>query len=121
MASIGGITCTFLRGVPPAMKEEAAITRRPGIDGYEIHLTGKGDAQGQLTASFRSSNAGCNTWVNSLQALQGTVVTVVNDHGDTFAGCYLAHVGQPTKSAAYRPGTSITTRADVQIQILRVA
>lgn len=121
MASIGGITCTFLRGVPPALKEEAAITRRPGMDGYEIHLTGRGDSQGELTATLMSSDSGCDTWIGQIQALQGTVVTVVNDHGDTVTGCYVVHVGQPTKRASYRPGTTLTTRADVQIQMLRVA
>lgn len=120
MASIGGLTCTFLRGVVPALKEESAITRRPGIDGYEIHLTGKGDAQGELTAVLMSNNAGCNAWAISLQALQGQVVTVINDHGDTTNGVLIVHVGQCRKRAAVAAG-GITQRAECMIQVLRVA
>ncbi|NLE62137.1 MAG: hypothetical protein GX616_27585 [Planctomycetes bacterium] len=120
MASIGGVTCTFLRGVVPALKEEAIVSRRPGMNGYEILLTGAGDSQGQLQATLRSSDAGCDTWIASIQALQGDIVTVVNDHGDTTTGVYVQRVSQPQKRASCVPGTTVTTRADLTIQVLKV-
>jgi hypothetical protein len=120
MASIGGIACTFVRGVVPSLKEEAVVSRRPGMNGYEILLTGAGDSQGQLQATLRSTDAGCDTWIAALQALQGSSVTVVNDHGDTTTGVYVQRVSQPQKRAAYRPGTSLTTRADLTLQVLKI-
>jgi hypothetical protein len=121
MASIGGITCTFLKGVVPALKEEAAITRRPGMNGFEIHLTGQGDSQGRLRAVLYSNTAGCRTWEAAVQALQGTVVTVVNDHGDTTTGVYVVHAAPPERRAAYRPGATITQRSEIALEVLRVA
>ncbi len=120
MASIGGITCTFLRGFVPSMKQESAISRRPGIDGYEIQLLGRGDSQGRIVAVLYSSNAGCNAWAASIQALQGQVAAITNDHGDT-GSAYVHHVAQPEKRAAYRPGTTITQRMEIQIQTLTVS
>jgi hypothetical protein len=118
MASIGGVTCTFLRGVVPPLKEEAALSRRPGIDGFEIQLTGLGDSAGQLSAVAYGTNAACVTFAASIAALQGQVVSVTDDHGTTRSGVFVHRVGQPRKTAA-RNGTT-THRVELPIEVLAV-
>jgi len=117
MASIGGVTCTFVRGTVPAIREEAEVFRRPGIDGYGIHLTGKGDGLAPLTAVLYSTDAGCDTWAASLFGLQGSLVTVVNDHGDTVTSVFLRRVGNLVKTAAVAPG-GITMRGQIDIEAM---
>lgn len=116
MASIGGTSCTFVRGVLPPLRVESHVWRAPGYNGYGIKLLGYGDAAGQVLAVFFSNDAGIDTWAAALHALQGTMVTVINDHGDSAGNVFLARVSVPVKSAARIPGSAVTTRGEIQIQ-----
>lgn len=116
--SIGGVPCTFVRGTLPAWREESEVWRIPGVDGFGITLLGRGDAETELRAVLFSNNLGVNLWTGQLQALQGQIVAVTNDHGDSYAYCFLTRVGNVAKQAAYMPGTAITTRAELPIQVL---
>ncbi len=116
MASIGSISCTFVRGAIPAWKERSEKWQVAGLDGYGVALLGAGDSEFSLQAVFYSNNSGVNLWATSLQALQGSIVTIINDHGDTNIRCFLDKVGTPTKTAAYMPGTGVTLRGEIPIE-----
>ncbi len=118
MASIGGTSCTFVRGCAPPMKIEADVWRVAGLNGFGIQQLGYGDAAGKLTAVFYSSDAGVDTWAAALHALQGTIVTVVNDHGDSRGDVFLARLSELVKTSAYQPGTGVTTRGQIEIDTL---
>jgi len=119
--TIGAISCTFVRGCLPPLRAEADVWRVAGIDGYGIHLLGDGDAAGRLLVSLLSNDAGVDTWAAFLHALQGEIVTVVNDHGDTTTNVFLAAVGNLRKSAAYQPGGAVTTRGEIEIEAIVTA
>lgn len=114
-ASIGGVSCTFVRGTLPAQRERCELWEIPGLDGYGVALLGKADSETELVAVLVSTNAAVNTWIASLQLLQGTIASVTNDHGDTYAYCLLRKVGNARKTPAYVPGTAVTTRGEVPI------
>jgi len=118
MASIGGVSCTFVRGNVPAIREEGEVFRRAGIDGFGIHLTGKGDGVAPLVAVYYGTDALVDAWAASLYALQGSLVTVVNDHGDSVANVFLRRVGNLRKTAAVVPGTATTTRGQIDIEAI---
>ena len=124
MSTLGGITCTFIHapgGSPPAARRaESQVWRVPGLDGFGIALLGLGDSEFELVAVLASNNAGVDVWAALLQAKQATIVTIVDDFGNTFNGCFLESVGNVRKTAARVPGGSITVRGEIQIRGRRV-
>ncbi len=81
--TIGGIQCTFLheRAWQP-LKQTVEIWHVPGHDGFGGQILGKGDSPCQYEAKKLDSDANCESWATSIYALQGTVVTVINEWGN---------------------------------------
>jgi len=120
MASIGAVSCDLLSGEPPALKQRSEIWNVPGIDGYGVQVLGTGDAPFALRAVYFGTIAAVSAWAVALQALQGTVATVVNDAGVIYTRCFLASVGPLRRSAARRPGTAVASRGEIEIEGVRV-
>lgn len=120
MAAIGGVTCTYVHtaqgAVPSALKLRAEVWTVPGLSGIGAAQLGYQDGQFVLTAVYYSNDSGVDLWAASLQAKQGTLVSITDDHGDTFTNCLLVEVGNVTKRPAYVPGSGVTTRGEIQIQ-----
>ena len=116
MASIGGTTCDLLKGELPTLKPEVRTWRVPGIDGYGAHLLGDGDGEFSLLAVLFDSAGNVATWLSTLEAMQGTVVTIV----DTFSGswsCLIKKVGIPRRQACLPYGL----RGELKIEGVVVA
>lgn len=117
MASCGGTSCDILRGTAPVQRERVDIWESPGFDGYGAQVTGAGDAQCRFTAIKFGSAAAVNTWVATLQAMQGALVTVINDRGDSYSTILLVKVGnadiRPVIGAA--GAASATTRGQIEL------
>jgi hypothetical protein len=121
MAAIGAVSCTCVHdreegSIPSELRERSAQWHVPGLDGYGIAVLGKGEGEFAVVAVLYSTNAGVNLWADSLQALQGTLVSITDDHGDTYTGCFLKRVGNVRKRPALMPGSGITTRGEVLIE-----
>jgi hypothetical protein len=116
MASIGGVTCTFVRGHPPYPKERVLLWTAPGIDGVGAQQVGRNDAEFQVQAVLYSSAPGILAWKLAIEALQGTLVTIVNDLGIAFTRCLIAKVSNMRSQAAKVPGTTITQRGEIIIE-----
>ncbi len=117
-ANIGGTACTFVKGaVPNGVREVVTRFRRAGIDGYGAIKTGKGDSSYVLRAIGYGSKVEVKNWATAIEAMQGTVIGVENDFGDTHGDSLLDRVTPPRKSAAYKPGSSQTTRGEMQIML----
>jgi len=99
MSSIGGVSCLFVRRVIPASKLRVRTWIVPGISGTGSKVLGYGDSDWQIECQYWSNNVGANLWLLSLQALQGCVVTIVDDHGDTWLNNLVTKISQPTKRA----------------------
>jgi hypothetical protein len=119
MAQIGTIACTYVHtpqgSIPAALRMESAVWRVAGLAGYGIALVGLGGGDFTVTAVLLSSNAAVSAWAAAIQALQGTIVSITDDHANSFSGCYLEIVSNVLKSAAYIPG-GITTRGQIEIR-----
>jgi len=115
MAQIGGVGCTFVRGHCPAKKMRLALWQVPGIDGFGAQRMGYGDSHFQVVAVLYSNAIGLQLWKQSLENLQGTIVSITNDLGITSAGCLIAHVGPLQSMAARAPG-GITHRGEIIIE-----
>jgi hypothetical protein len=118
MASIGGTSCTFVKGTLPAQREESEVWRVPGINGYGIALMGLGDSRTELTAVIFDTAANVNSWTATLQLLQGAIGEITNDHGDSYALCYFNRVGNLKKDTIRIPGSATNCRGEVQIEAI---
>ena len=121
MSSIGGTSCDFVRGSLPVLKMRNRMWSVPGLNGYGAMILGSGDSQARITCVGFGTKAAVNVWAAALYAMQGTIVTVVNDHGDTVANCFLNKVSNVAKTPARRPGTTTTTRGEVEITLTRLS
>jgi hypothetical protein len=102
MASIHGITCTFIRGEIPSKKLRTRTWAVPGINSIGALTMGYGEAQFEVRAIFYAT-AGVNpvtqlaearAWVGLIEARQGTIGTIVTDLA-TAANCLITKVGTP--------------------------
>jgi len=98
MPSIGGITCDRISGRVSPLKTTAEVRRRPGLDGYAIQQTGQGEAPVELVAHRYDTAAAVQTWLDSLAELQGTIVTLVDDWGDTYENVFVSLVDPRPKA-----------------------
>jgi len=77
--SIGGVSCSLIRGRLADLKTSLRVWRRPGMDGYAAMDLGKGDGDGALTLVKYDSAADVRTWFSAIEGLQGTLVTIVKE------------------------------------------
>jgi len=102
MASVGGVTCHIVRpATPPAQKQRVATWIVPGLTGIGAHKLGLNDGEWEFTLVFFGTSADCNTWAQNIGALQSTIVTIIDDHADTYNNMLIEEVSAPVKSVAY--------------------
>lgn len=125
MAGIGGVNCTFVKTeeggcIPSVLRMRSEVWQIPGLSGYGIFQYGYGDSEFMVTGILYSNDAGIDIWAAAMYAIQGTIVSIVDDHGDTYGSCYLQKVSNVLKRAALAAG-GITTRGEIRVMGVKVA
>ena len=116
MASIGGVTCDYLYGDIPTLKQLVEIYHRPGMNGVGVRKMGTGEGSFQLRAvNFDTSTGATTTWVGQIEALVGTIVSVVDNWGDTKTNCLIESVTPPEKQAV------LAGASDVSMGVLTIS
>jgi hypothetical protein len=93
--TIGGIDCSIISGFPRALKMEVQTWRTPGLDGYGAQQKGKGSAEFDLATLTFVASGGMFTAdqiLASYIALCGTVVSVVDNWGITYANILIKDI-----------------------------
>ena len=103
-ATIGGIACDFLSGNAADEKEQVRVWHRLGVDGLGTLAIGSGDSEFSFRATRIEIDATVKAWIESIEALQGTTVTIVDDHAWEHANMTIIRVRRLSVAAAYRPG-----------------
>jgi len=106
--SIGGIACSWVKGIAPAQKMRLDIWQVPGISGYGAQQLGGGDSGCGFRCIQVAASAVLDAWEASIEALQGAIVNVVNDRGKTYTGFLVSKVGIPQRVPAYPDGEKST-------------
>jgi len=120
MASLGAVTVTILRGTPIPTKQRVEAWQVPGINGYGLMTLGLGDAAFDLIAVFYClSNGAAETVKASVAALQGTVITVIDNFGVGFGNVGVIEVGVPVKEPMIYAGYASAVRMQVAIKCVR--
>jgi len=99
MASVGAVSCDFVRGSAPAKKQRVQVWSVPGLDGYGAKLFGLGDSETEFVLVKRGTSAAVLAWARLIEALQGTLVAVVNDWGSTTSAFLIESVAGPEMAA----------------------
>jgi len=100
MATIGGTSCSFVRGNAAAQKNRVQTFQRPGIDGYGAVVLGLGNSRSRFQLVLYDSDANIRTWLTTVEGYQGTVVEITNDDGEQVPNLLVERVGQPRVTAA---------------------
>jgi hypothetical protein len=100
MPSIGGIACTFVRGDAPLPKQRVMLWHVPGIDGYGAQRMGLGDSEFQFRCIAYGTVSAVGAWAIAVQALQGQLVTIVNDWGTSYPRCLICRASPPRYTTA---------------------
>ena len=119
--NIGGVSCTFVKGNLPTLSVRAARWTVPGMHGSGIALLGLGDGEFSLTAVYYWTNASVDAWDLALHALQGSVVSVENDRGQTASNVYIERVHTMETSPRKVPGTAVQVRGEIRVDCLLLA
>ncbi|MBE3069584.1 MAG: hypothetical protein IMZ66_05040 [Planctomycetes bacterium] len=98
--TIGGVTCNYLHGSVGALGTLLELYRPVGRNGVGAQDLGKGPGEWAFEAVLYGSVSTTDTWVASLKALQGTVVTAVDDLAVTRANLLVVSVGPPQRAPA---------------------
>ena len=114
MPSVGGVTCDFVRGGARSLKSTVEVWRQPGFDGYGAQLTGQGDSESRFSLVRFGSATTVNTWRLSVEALQGTLISLTNDLGVAVSGFLVQRVG-PVKITAADQGAG-EVRGELSIE-----
>ena len=100
MASIGGVTVSYLYGEIPAFKQTVAISTRSGLDGFSAVKQGsRGEQFGLRISHYAADEAAANTFLAAIQALQGDLVTIVDAFAVSTSNVLIEAISQPQKQA----------------------
>jgi len=114
MASIGGVSCDFVHGgPPPGLETVLQEWRVSGINGRGAQDMGEDADRGAYQVVKHDSEANVLTWIGNVQALQGTLVSVVDDWGQTWTNFLVLRVGRPRMTPAQ--GNGYTTRGEISV------
>ncbi len=119
MSAIGSQSCTFVRNDAPALKERVDVWQIGGYDGYGAQLFGKGESQCQFKALLFGTNAAVESWVVAIEAMQGSIQSITNDHGTTYS-VLITKISPPKRTAAIIRGTAYDTLGELTVSGVRL-
>ena len=115
MASIHGVSCTYVKGAGSALKYRVNAFERFGINGRGAQLGAYGHADFSFRAIYCGTQAAVTSWVSSIEAKQGSKGTIIDDNGISYTNAFIVRVGIPQLQRIYRPGSSITHRVEIEV------
>jgi len=103
--TVGGIAATFVRGRPRALKTALDIWTVAGRDGYGAMDIGLRNSEFRFEVVQYDTEANLETWSLNIEALQGGIITIVNDRGFSYDKMMLVRVRQVVIAVAtHAPG-----------------
>ena len=118
-AAIGGVSCDFVKGDARDLKESVDTWVTPGIDGYGAMAVGQRGSLVQFAAVKYAALADVLTWFAAVQALQSTMISIVDDWGTTHTNILITRIGRPVKQACIHEGNS-WARGTIAVEGLKI-
>ncbi len=101
MASVGGVSCKFVKGVPSGPSMGVKIWRRDGVNGTASKKTAQKSGVFSFSLMKIDTNTNVKTWQTAIEALGGTIVSIIDDDGDTHTNCLIVNVSEMVKTDLY--------------------
>lgn len=99
--TVGGITCDIVRpNTPTGKKQRTETWIVPGLTGIGAHKLGVNESEWEFTIIEFDTAVNVFAWAASIEALQGTVIIVVDDWGTTYTGMLMTGASNPVRSPA---------------------
>ena len=93
MSTIGTQNFDIMRGRPQGVKSRLDVWDVPGLDGFGLQTLGLGDSAFELsTVAYVADSSAADDLIYNCEALQGTVTTIVDDWGVTWANAAIRKV-----------------------------
>jgi len=99
--TVGGVYCFRVGGEANHPRQRIKRWQVPGLNGYGAQKLGLGDSAFEFRLVQFSTEAGLNTWFAAIESMQGSVITIINDHATTTYSCLLESVSGLQKRAAW--------------------
>ena len=101
MATVAGIACQFVKpNAPTAKKQRVATWIRAGLTGVGAHKLGANESEWSFRLVKYGTDAQCDAWAISIDALQSTIVEIIDDHPDTYTGMLITGITNKQKTPA---------------------
>ena len=101
MAEVGGITCDIVRpNTPTGNKERVETWIVSGLDGIGAHLLGDNEGEWEFVLVRFDTKLNVFTWAQQIEALQGTIVTIIDNWPATYVGMLVTGVSNPIRTPA---------------------
>ena len=82
-ATVGGVTTNIAKGEPSSLVGRVTTWVVPGLNGVGAHAIGDNAGQWRYRLTHYGSLAAVETWLRSIDALVGTVISVTDNFGAT--------------------------------------
>ena len=100
--TVGGIAAQLVKPNAPTGNKQRIVTWIvPGLTGIGAHKLGENEADWEFILIFFGTDAACDAWAISIEALQSTIITIIDDHGDTYTDMLVVSMANPRKIAAF--------------------
>jgi hypothetical protein len=116
VAGIGGVTCDFVKGTSKPLRQALDVWTVPGVNGVGALKLGFQDSEFRFVCVLYDTHANVVTWSGNLGALQGQIVSAVDDQGATHSNLLVVSVSPVQRTAVRGAGGSIDTRGEVLVE-----
>lgn len=109
MAGVGGVACHFVKGSSAGLKQRVSAWFTPGINGQAALRLGYNDGEFAFQAIFYGTHAAVVSWKANIEALQGEIVSIVDDWGATHVNCLVEKMTAVDRNPARGNGIASAT------------
>lgn len=114
MASIGGVTCDFVKGWATGQRQRIVTWVANGVNGTAAQKLGIEAGRFSFRGTEFDSEANIQTWKTSIEALKGTTVSIIDDRGRTHTNCFVEDVSEVEPIPVIESGTK-KYRGEIQV------
>ncbi len=105
VGTVAGINTQIVNAnAPTARKQRVKVWWRAGHNGRGAHKLGVNQAEWEFQLIFFGTDAQCDAWAISIDALQATVVTIVDSIPDSYTKMLIVTITNKQKRPALHAG-----------------
>jgi hypothetical protein len=118
MAKVGALNVTSMPDNLQGPRKEVTVYKRAGVAGHGLVVSAPHGVQQQIRTILVSTLAGCLSQFGAAESLVGSVVSITDSTGVTFANCSILDVRGVTQAVGGVPGadTMLTLTWDIVVE-----